>query len=123
MKITDIKCLSILFMLFFISIMLVSAQERPGEKIIPTIFWTWQDSVIDNPGMLSKQLNDIKAHGFEGVYAMLRGTHYQLFDEEMINAVKIASDSCLKEGIEFNMGPDPRLTAHKTVNKPGLVLK
>ncbi len=96
-----------------------SDGERPGEKIISSIFWTWQDSVIDNPNLLLEQLKDIKTRGFEGVYAMPRATHYQLYDEEMINAVKTASDACVEEGMEFNWGPDPRLAAHEIVKQTG----
>ena len=113
-----------LFLLLFTTILLTqlifaSGNEHPGKKIIPTIFWTWQDSVIENPALLVKQLEDIKAHGFKGVYAMPRATHYQLFDEEMITAVKTASDACIKEGMEFNWGADPRVAAHETVKETG----
>lgn len=119
MKSTKLKLLLLFAAMFLSQIHFASGQEHPGKKIIPVIFWTWQDSVIDNPNLLSEQLKDIKAHGFEGVYAMLRGTHYQLFDEEMIKAVKTASDACLKEGMEFNWGPDPRLAAYETVKQTG----
>ncbi len=116
------KFVKTIFLFIAISLnQLVFAQgkEHPGKKIIPTIFWTWQDSVIDNPNLLLEQLKDIKAHGFEGVYAMPRATHYQLFDNEMINAVKVASDACINEGMEFNWGADPRMAAHETVKQTG----
>ncbi len=119
MKSNKAKLLLLFVAILFTQLNFVSGQDHPGKKIVPTIFWTWQDSVIDNTSLLLEQLKDIKAHGFEGVYAMPRATHYQIFDEEMINAVKIAGDACLKEGIEFNWGPDPRFGAHETVRQTG----
>lgn len=83
------------------------------------MFWTWQDEVIENPEVLLKQLHDLKAAGFDGLFVMPRATRYQIFDDEMIAAVKLASAACQREGIEFIWGPDPRFGAHHVIAKTG----
>lgn len=118
MKIAKAKIM-LLFLIIITPTIFTLGGKDPSEKNISSIFWTWQDSVIDNPNLLLHQLKDITEHGFKSVYAMPRATHYQLFDEEMIDAVKTASDACVREGIEFNWGPDPRLGAQEAVKRTG----
>ncbi|MFT3782760.1 MAG: hypothetical protein QM790_12165 [Nibricoccus sp.] len=99
----------------------VFSVEKPNEKSGPfsTMFWTWQDDAIENPNVLLKQLHELKSAGFDGLFAMPRATRYQIFDDEMIAAVKLASDACQREGIEFIWGPDPRFGAHYIIGKTG----
>ncbi len=84
-----------------------------------TMFWTWQDEVIENPEVLLAQLHDLKAAGFDGLFVMPRATRYHLFDEEMMAAVELASAACRREGIEFIWGPDPRFAARPIVAETG----
>ena len=71
--------------------------ERKGP--FATMFWTWQDREIENPEVLLAELHDLKAAGFDGLFAMPRATRYELFDDEMVAAVKLASEACRLEGI------------------------
>lgn len=96
---------------------LSASEKKPGP--FATMFWTWQDEAIENPDVLLKQLADLKAAGFDGLFVMPRATRYQIFDDEMIAAVKLASETCRREGIEFIWGPDPRFGAHHIIGKTG----
>jgi hypothetical protein len=95
----------------------VAAETRKGP--FATMFWTWQDKEIENPDVLLAELRDLKAAGFDGLFVMPRATRYQIFDEELIAAVKLASAACQREGIEFIWGPDPRFGAHHIIEKTG----
>lgn len=99
----------------------LNASDKPASKHGPfaTMFWTWQDEAIENPSVLLAQLRDLKAAGFDGLFVMPRATRYQIFDDEMIAAVKLASEACRHEGIEFIWGPDPRFGAHHIIQKTG----
>ena len=94
-------------------------KNNKGKKVVPSMFWTWQDSTIENKEYLLWQLNDLKSAGFKCLYAVPRATRYQLYDKEMIDAVKFAGDACKKEGIEFVWGADPRFAARQTTQKTG----
>jgi hypothetical protein len=96
---------------------LFASEKKPGP--FTTMFWTWQDDAIENPDVLLKQLAELKAAGFDGLFVMPRATRYQIFDDEMIAAVKLASEACRREGIEFIWGPDPRFGAHHIIAKTG----
>jgi len=95
------------------------SPDKPSRDPFATMFWTWQDDAIENPEILLKQLADLKAAGFDGLFVMPRATRYQIFDDEMIAAVKLASEACRREGIEFIWGPDPRFGAHHIISKTG----
>lgn len=107
----------------------VRAQVAPTPATAPapatargpfaTMFWTWQDREIENPDVLLAELRDLKAAGFDGLFAMPRATRYQLYDPEMIAAVKFASGACRAEGVKFIWGPDPRFAAHQIVTQTG----
>ncbi len=97
-----------------------SLGEHPAQHgPFATMFWTWQDREIENPEVLLAELHDLKVAGFDGLFVMPRATRYQLFDDEMIAAVKFASEACRREGIEFIWGPDPRFGAHHVIEKTG----
>jgi len=96
---------------------LTGAEKKPGP--FATMFWTWQDKEIENPDVLLAELHDLKTAGFDGLFAMPRATRYQIFDDELIAAVKLASEACRREGIEFIWGPDPRFGAHHIIEKTG----
>ena len=97
------------------------ATDEPAPKRGPfaTMFWTWQDEAIENPTVLLSQLHDLKTAGFDGLFVMPRATRYQIFDDELVAAVKLASEACRREGIEFIWGPDPRFGAHHIIEKTG----
>lgn len=118
MKFTKVKLLLSLFISIYVSLF-ATDDENQWAGNVSSIFWTWQDNMIDNPCLIIEQLKDIKSQGFRTVYAMPRATRYKLFDEEMLNAVKVASSACINEGIEFNWGPDPRIGAHEAVKLTG----
>ena len=114
------KIFSIFVTLCFLAIFCslgIAGQAQKGP--FATIFWTWQDKEIENPEVLLAELRDLKAAGFDGLFVMPRATRYQIFDDEMIAAVKLASEACRREGIEFIWGPDPRFGARHIVTKTG----
>lgn len=96
-----------------------SHQTKSIQQHKKSMFWTWQDSTIENRNVLLRQLMDLKNAGFENIYAMPRATRYQLYDKELNDAVKYASDECKKEGLEFIWGADPRFAAREITQKTG----
>jgi len=96
-----------------------SQQPHPGSKHISSIFWTWQDKVIENQDTLKHHISDLKKTGFRGLYAMPRATRYQLYDNEMFEAVKLAGAECEKQNVEFIWGIDPRFLSGYTLNHTG----
>jgi len=83
------------------------------------LFWLWHDVHFENPKLLLSELEDIRKAGFDMVYAMPRGTRYQLHNPEMDRALKVASEACSAAGIRFVWGPDPRLAASEAVRRTG----
>lgn len=107
---TSLRNLSKVFLLILFSVAQIFAQQavHPGSKHISSIFWTWQDKVIENSDTLKANIMDLKNAGFEGLYAMPRATRYHMYHKEMMDAVKLASEECKKQNIEFIWGLDPR---------------
>jgi hypothetical protein len=107
-------------LLFLLCQQVISGDNKERNKnMVSSMFWTWQDTVFENQSLLVTQLKELKSAGFKAVYAMPRATRYQIFDKEMIAAVKTASDACKKEGVQFMWGPDPRFGAHYITQKTG----
>ncbi|MBO0321975.1 hypothetical protein J0X14_06685 [Muricauda sp. CAU 1633] len=109
------------FILFLIFTLPSNSQEvaHPGSKHISSIFWTWQDNVIENPDTLRKNIVDMKDAGFQGLYAMPRATRYHMYHQEMMDAVTVASKECQKQNIEFIWGLDPRFLSSYSLQKTG----
>ena len=99
----------------------IFAQQisHPGSKHISSIFWTWQDKVLENPDTLKANILDLKNAGFQGLYAMPRATRYHMYHQEMIDAVKLASSECHKQNMEFIWGLDPRFLSSYTLQQTG----
>jgi len=118
------RIISIIFQTTLLTLSLtlhLNAQQsaHPGSKHISSIFWTWQDQVIENQDTLRSQILDIKKAGFEGLYAIQRATRYHMYHKEMIEAVKLASEECQKHNIEFIWGLDPRFLSGYTMQQTG----
>ncbi len=109
------------FIVFLISVLCVNAQQsaHPGSKHISSIFWTWQDNIIENPDTLKANIADMKNAGFQGFYAMPRATRYHMYHKEMMDAVKLASEECKKQDVEFIWGLDPRFLSSYTLQQTG----
>lgn len=84
-----------------------------------TMFWTWQDRQIEDPTVLLSELRELKAAGFDGLFAMPRATRYHLYNPELIAAVKAATEAARAEGVKLFWGPDPRFAAHHIVTETG----
>lgn len=115
------KIITFLFLIILTSAPQTYAQQltHPGSKHISSMFWTWQDDVIDNPDTLRANIQDLKNAGFMGLYAMPRATRYHMYNKEMKDAVKLASDECKKQNIEFIWGLDPRFLSSYAVQQTG----
>jgi hypothetical protein len=109
------------FVLFVFSVLSINAQQlaHPGSKHISSIFWTWQDKVIENPDTLKANILDMKNAGFLGLYAMPRATRYHMYHQEMMDAVKLASEECKKQNVEFIWGLDPRFLSSYALQQTG----
>ena len=108
-------------LLSLIFVLTLNAQEPalPGSKHISSMFWTWQDKVIENQDTLRAQILDLKKAGFEGLYAIQRASRYHMYHKEMIDAVKLASEECQKLNIEFIWGLDPRFLSGYIMQQTG----
>ena len=98
---------------------LAQQTDHPGNKHISSIFWTWQDKVIENQDTLRSNILDMKNAGFQGLYAMPRATRYHMYHKEMIEAVKLASEECKKQNVEFIWGLDPRFLSSYALQQTG----
>lgn len=90
-----------------------------AKDSVNSMFWIWQDPEIENVSRLESQARDLKAAGFDLVYAMPRATRYEIFDEELIQAVKAASRICKDLGLKFVWGPDPRFASNRATLNTG----
>ena len=113
------RTLVFFLVLIFVSNTFTQQNTHPGSKHISSIFWTWQDKVIDNPDTLKANISDMKKAGFQGLYAMPRATRYHMYHSEMIDAVKLAGEECKKQGIEFIWGLDPRFLSSYALQQTG----
>jgi hypothetical protein len=95
------------------------APPRSPSDVIFPIFWTWTDTQIEDRALLTREIDDIKAAGYGGVYAMVRATRYNLFDPEVTDAAVFASRLCRERGLPFIWGADPRFGATHIVRKTG----
>ncbi len=113
--------LSLTLLLSCSTLINIYAQEKshPGSKHISSIFWTWQDKVIENPDTLKANILDLKSAGFQGLYAMPRATKYNMYYQEMTDAVKLASEECSRQNLEFIWGLDPRFLSSYALQKTG----
>jgi hypothetical protein len=118
---TRFLCALAVFLLCLTSLSQLFAQEvaHPGSKHISSIFWTWQDAVVENQDTLIFHISDLKNAGFQGLYAMPRSTRYHIYHPEMINAVKLASKECKKQQVEFIWGLDPRFLSSYALKQTG----
>ena len=68
----------VVFLLCLNSISQILAQEaaHPGGTHISSVFWTWQDPVIEKQDTLKAHILDLKNAGFQGLYAIPRSTRY-----------------------------------------------
>lgn len=89
------------------------------DGFFSSMFWLWSDKEVDEPALLGRQAAEMKAAGFDTVYAMPRATRYQLTDPEMVAAVARASEACRRLGLAFVWGPDPRVLASVTTRETG----
>lgn len=97
-----------------------AATPKPAPRgPFASMFWTWQDRQIENPSVLLSELRDLKAAGFDGLFAMPRATRYQLYHPELIAAVKFATEAARAEEVKLFWGPDPRFAAHHIVTESG----
>lgn len=119
MKLTINFTLTFILLVAFITKGFSQQADHPGSKHISSIFWTWQDRVIENPDTLKANILDMKNAGFQGIYAMPRATRYNMYHQEMIEAVQLASKECEKQEVEFIWGLDPRFLASYALQKTG----
>ncbi|MDD4361669.1 MAG: hypothetical protein PHF48_04445, partial [Bacteroidales bacterium] len=97
----------------------IQTEDHPGSRHISSIFWTWQDGVIENSDTLKACVLDLKKAGFQGLYAMPRATRYSMHHREMTEAVKLAAQECQNQQMEFIWGLDPRFVSNYALQQSG----
>ncbi|HZJ08912.1 MAG TPA: hypothetical protein VFD39_04400 [Trueperaceae bacterium] len=85
----------------------------------PGIFWTWQDSQLEDEAALATALADIHSRGFGKVLVQPRGCRYSVDDEVFIAAVRAASAMSRERGMELWLHLDPRSLARTLIQATG----
>lgn len=79
--------------------------------------WTLTDDVIEQPELLTRQFEEIRAKEFGGVATYVRCSRYTWNDPPARRALAAISRLCRKTGIAHWSGPDPRFVSRTLITQ------
>ena len=93
-----------------------SAGGAPVPLPVSIMVWTLPDAVIENPGLLESQFEELRGAGFDGVAVYVRCSRYTWDDPPARAALARVGKLCRRTGLRLWAGPDPRFISRTLID-------